>query len=179
VFSGLASLSLLLCIATAAIWVRSYFAGDMLRLGVSQSGVAEVVFWRLKIVSGRGGMQVWFDRGTTNRSNPTMLGNLRHFPMPVRYPFDAYISPAPPTFAGFQVFNSSSRYERYFGITAPMWFWLAVLIPLPILAIRSNYLERRAGQIGHCRRCGYDLRATPDRCPECGMIAAKKEIFSN
>jgi hypothetical protein len=45
----------------------------------------------------------------------------------------------------------------------------ALLTILLILASRMDWGWHR-GRFGLCVFCGYDLRATPDRCPECGNV---------
>jgi hypothetical protein len=66
--------------------------------------------------------------------------------------------------------------REYFGI--PHFVASGLLILLPSYWM-FGFLRTQPRPRGFCQHCGYDLRATPDRCPECGTIPANEEINSN
>src|SRR6476660_2193830 len=69
--------------------------------------------------------------------------------------------------------HDATMSARRVGI--PWWFLMLVCGALPALWLtRRARIARthRRRMAGLCSRCGYDLRATPDRCPECGTVPA-------
>jgi hypothetical protein len=63
--------------------------------------------------------------------------------------------------------------DRAWVIVVPWWSLIIASGLIAVFPMRQKirmWRIRHRMQSGKCSVCGYDLRATPDRCPECGTI---------
>lgn len=58
--------------------------------------------------------------------------------------------------------------EHQTEIIVPLWWVIVILALLPIGLILEDFRRQRRRKPGTCFNCGYDLRASTERCPECG-----------
>jgi hypothetical protein len=61
-------------------------------------------------------------------------------------------------------------------VRAPQWPFFLIVLGFASLTIAGHLRRTRRGSEGRCRTCGYDLRASPDRCPECGTAADRNSL---
>ena len=75
------------------------------------------------------------------------------------------------TYAGFGYRSLDRPMFKGWAIVLPYWS-VVVLLALPPAAwlrlLRRQRIRRWRLQNVQCLTCGYDLRASTERCPECG-----------
>jgi hypothetical protein len=187
-------LSLLMCAGVVGLWVRSYWRTD--RLSWSRDSPPEVFAGGAvsRLVAERGRIAfvqnlnvecVWFmpmTPGFTSSPGPALASasvarGLIDWPARCWFPPGGEVRTADVhRFAGFERghYTVVEPYNLYLLAedvwAVPLPFVAAVFALLPALRLRASVRGRRRWRIGHCPHCGYDLRATPDRCPECGVV---------
>jgi hypothetical protein len=176
-FNFLTVLSLLLCVAVAALWARSYWQFD----DVAYSGHFHVD----NFASYRGRAVVQLGWSTTDdlsrAAPPYSLGGWFWDSTEIsRMGYPAVQQSRGWQFGGFDArrwvsqkrLDASGRPEVGEDIViVPYWFLCLLAAAAPLHWLRRHRF-RRLGSAWLCPQCGYDLRSTPDRCPECGAPPA-------
>ena len=157
-------MSLLLCVAVAGLWVLSGFRAVSLGHGGGPNAGGFTPEWQ---VGCRQGRVCWMLAWHWATSSPEDVGFYFKSgpPRPVAFPWLLIWTQNGYGAGGFYVERMRApavRWDRRF-VAAPNWFLIAMFLVLPVM----RWLKRKPAP-GRCARCGYDLRATPDRCPECG-----------
>ncbi len=172
------TLSLLLCLAACVLWIHSYWYTSSIgyEFAVEPTQARAV---GLQILYARLTADCWicrfppverddyihlFNAGRTGpkfffEHHPDQFNELTHRTMRwfkyIHGQDRPIIGPNDPLFE-----------TRRLTIPMPLVVLATALLPAIHLARRSSRRNRK--QSGLCANCGYDLRATPQKCPECG-----------
>ena len=145
----LTSLSLIGLLFSVGLWGVSYWNMSSLHVRKSDEFRAEL---------SQGCLFVRYDSysfgGERERRAIWWVGGFRGFKTSLAIPYFA---------------RGGRGFQGYMVLYLPVNL-LAILFGLTFLACRPlhHHRRRKRKKLGLCLKCGYDLRASKDRCPECG-----------
>lgn len=186
VFTITSVVSLLLFFGSAAVCVRSQFRSDLIGHTNSYDGDDSAAQRSQESIVGRRprwASGIWCDRRTaeTDRGGiifshqradtPSLDGWLPNSGWEFAYGADRRQVRLWPSYDSWGRFTPPAADGPGFRGSAtlmlPYWLLLCVFAILPSVTI-TRAVRNRARPRGVCRKCGYDLRASTERCPECG-----------
>ena len=149
-FTILSAISLLLCLATLPLICLQVSGDDWLTLSHLKLDENETFYFKMVAHAGRFNCDLHDYR--PKPSGRRRAGDLDFLVLG----YDYSVNPGP---------YGSAHYH------IQVQYWLAALlfaIP-PAIQLRTILRTRKRTRFGLCQTCGYDLRASKERCAECGM----------
>ena len=171
VFKAATVLSLVLYVAVMVLWFRSYSTADTIAhasegfpvrmIGLkSEEGGISVMFSIFEI---HGSKAEWGWQTAEANSYPSI-------PQPLSKTANGDVR-----IWGtekFQCYRVTMKIEGarvgLYALVMPHWAWIILCLLLPGARAAALLRSRSRARSGCCLSCGYDLRASPERCPECG-----------
>ena len=180
----LTGVSVLLCVGTLALWARSYRAQDefMYSWAIHARHLYDVTLTYCpgRIIVGAG---VW---RFSDAERPDYVARNGKFESRLWRETHVFAGPADPRYTWCKEWAAARWFDVsvdrrplnasivpgsvHWSLWAPHGVVAGAFACLPVARLyrwgRFRRRRRLAGRI--CASCGYDLRATPERCPECG-----------
>jgi hypothetical protein len=177
IFRSLPALSLVLGVVTLLLWIQSYFA-YVIVAREAYSGVGtelisvsgRVIFYYFNAYQDEPPPQEW---GVRTESRSSRMGQ--------RIEAEFNLTNASRWWhrRGFVAKSTKILGTRCIVVIVPHWLLIGVFFIAPTFKanrIRKERITRYRRGNSLCPTCGYDLRATPKRCPECGMVPAAASV---
>jgi hypothetical protein len=163
--------SLMLCVMVCAFWVRSAKVHDELHFTRGKGtyyistriGGATFAYMRDEF-------RFWKQSGAVNDFEWSIDSTLTNSPVATNGWMTVYdlLQRTEWLHFSFRLQNVPSLFTAWRVIELPDWFAAAAFAAMPLIQVRRVLRRSRRIDTQLCVACGYDLRATPDRCPECG-----------
>jgi hypothetical protein len=168
-------LSLVLGTALTGMWARSYSRGDLLR-HIGQESAAGSTSYFASSHAGRVSVSRYVEPRPTD---PFYLqgGNRlpdgfssSHWDVKRKHPLS---NNRLLNLVGFDARLEQLALGTQHTLVVPYYALVLIWLVTPGFVAFRYARRRRRHAAGLCPACGYDLRATPGRCPECGAAAAE------
>ncbi len=183
------ALSLALCVAVYVLWVRSGSRSDEVEWSRTRPvGYRGILDERVCWISDGGRVGVWRrwlrtdgeEAGTVAAADGRPRWAYRSDTSPRRY--NHLAKPAADGWGPLRWRTVETRLPRFdvrVGVVSVSHAAAAVVcgaLPAGRAVTWAARRWRQANRPGLCPACGYDLRATPDRCPECGAVPSTEQV---
>lgn len=191
-FTLIAGLSLLIWLATVALWIASYWRIDTFALiWKTWKGDYQYTASVLDVRMVRGYWQLLSETAEHSVMKPQNLAGMSEYEkwkhehpeqwdamhttlIPADLPPGQMLLLAQPNRYGFgylHAMNVAAGYTYHARAAVLHFAWTSPLfLILPLRWLSKHMHKKWRLSRGECPNCGYDLRASPDKCPECGTV---------